>query len=112
MESKKYTVDQIFKLLDERGMTQRELSKRTGISTSTISDWKTKGNSPTADKIVLVCDALNVSPDVILGNPVDTSEQRVVSKDEPLWQLIEYYDKMDKDEQERLLKYMMAILKA
>lgn len=112
MAVKTYAVDQIFRLLNERGISQRELSKRTGISTSTISDWKTKGNVPTADKIVLVCEALNVSPEEILGKSVDLSEQRIVSKDEPLWQLVEYYDRLEKGEQERLLRYMMAIMKA
>ncbi|MCQ2529208.1 MAG: helix-turn-helix domain-containing protein [Saccharofermentans sp.] len=104
--------ERIFKLLQERGMSQRELSKLTGIPTSTISDWKTKGNEPTADKIVLICQALNVNSEAIFG-PVDyVCDQRVVSKDEPLWQLIECYDKMDTAEQERLLKYMMAIINA
>ena len=54
------TSDRIFKILDERGITQKELSKRTGIPTSTISDWKTKGNTPTADKVTLVCKALQL----------------------------------------------------
>lgn len=75
--------ERIFKLLHDRGMSQCELSKLTGISTSTISDWKTKGNEPTADIIVLICQSLRVNFEVILG-PVDYfCEQHIVNKDEP-----------------------------
>ena len=107
------TSDRIFKILDERGITQKELSKRTGIPTSTISDWKTKGNTPTADKVTLVCKALQISPEEILGNSGDYMlEHRVISKDEPLWELIEVYDRMERSEQKHLLKYIDAFVKA
>ncbi|MBO4267567.1 MAG: helix-turn-helix transcriptional regulator, partial [Lachnospiraceae bacterium] len=32
--------ERIFKLIEERGMTQIAFSRETGISQSTISDWK------------------------------------------------------------------------
>lgn len=34
--------ERIFKLLQERGMSQKEFSDRTGIAQSSISDWKRK----------------------------------------------------------------------
>ena len=110
-----FTSENIFKLLEERGISQYELSKRTGIPTSTISDWKRKGNTPTADKVALVCKALQVSPEDILGYASETDYEvlsRVIYSDEPLWELIEMYDKMDKKDQTRLLKYFMALMKA
>lgn len=42
-------------------MSQVELSRRTGIATSTISDWRKKGINPQADKLVSICRALDMS---------------------------------------------------
>ena len=54
--------EKIFELLKERGMNQKEFALATGISQSTISDWKTKGTNPAADKIMVICDVLGVTP--------------------------------------------------
>ena len=42
-------------------MSQIELSRRTGIATSTISDWRKKKINPQADKLVIICKALDMS---------------------------------------------------
>ena len=34
--------EKIFQLLEEKGMSQKEFSERTGIAQSSISDWKRK----------------------------------------------------------------------
>ena len=52
----------IFELIREKGMTQKEFGKRTGIPQSTISDWKSKKLNPSSDKILIICDVLDVSP--------------------------------------------------
>ena len=105
--------ERIFEILEQEDISQSELSKRTGIPTSTISDWKRKGNIPTADKIALVCEALHVQPEDILGKANGTEEnRRVVLKNEPLWDFISLYDSFEDEQKKRLLKYMMAILKA
>ena len=46
--------DRIFQLIQERGMSQKEFSEKTGIAQSTISDWKRKSMNPAADKIMLI----------------------------------------------------------
>ena len=38
--------EKIFELILRNGMTQKEFSEETGISQSTISDWKRKGTNP------------------------------------------------------------------
>ena len=40
--------DRIFERLKEINMTQKEFSNETGISQSTISEWKSKKNNPTS----------------------------------------------------------------
>ena len=43
----------VFELLKQKGMTQKEFSERTGIATTTISDWRKKNTNPGSDKILL-----------------------------------------------------------
>ena len=58
--------ENIFNIMAEKGMTQLELSKKTGISQSNISNWKNKGINPAANKIMPICKALKVSPKKLL----------------------------------------------
>ncbi len=53
--------EKIFARLEELQMSQSELSRRTGIATSTISDWRKKKINPQADKLVAICKALEMS---------------------------------------------------
>ncbi len=52
--------EKIFDRLTELHMSQIELSRRTGIATSTISDWRKKKINPQADKLVAICKALDM----------------------------------------------------
>ena len=53
--------EKIFARLEEINMSQIELARRTGIATSTISDWRKKQINPQADKLVAICKALDMS---------------------------------------------------
>ena len=78
--------ERIFELLKERGYTQKEFSKKTGIAESTISDWKKKGTNPVSDKILVICDVLEVSPYYLLSG-VEREDRKTVKapvrKEEP-----------------------------
>mgnify|MGYP004546107435 FL=1 len=66
--------EKIFIRLDELHISQLELSKRTGIATSTISDWKKKRINPQADKLVKICRALEMSVIDLLCQESDYSD--------------------------------------
>ncbi len=53
--------EKIFSRLELLHMSQTELSKKTGIATSTISDWRKKRMNPQADKLVPICKALDMT---------------------------------------------------
>ena len=67
--------DRIFERLGEIGMTQKEFSEKTGISQSTISEWKSKRTNPTSEKIMIICDTLNVTPEWILSGSSKTGNR-------------------------------------
>ena len=72
--------EKIFDRLTELHMSQIELSRRTGIATSTISDWRKKKINPQADKLVAICKALDMSLVDLLCNG-DEKEEKVVQTD-------------------------------
>ena len=104
--------ERIFKIMEERGMTQIEFSRKTGISQSTISDWKRKKTNPAADKIMVICDVLNVSPYDVLQDTVkqkNRSDYRVVSEGTSDYELMVEIDTLNTKQKERLKGYLSAI---
>ena len=68
----KISVERIFYVMEQKNITQLELSRRTGIATSNISDWKKKKTNPKANCLLSICDALEITPDQLLtGKGID-----------------------------------------
>jgi transcriptional regulator with XRE-family HTH domain len=105
--------DRIFELLKQKGITQKELSEKTGIPQSTISDWKGKRVNPAADKIMILCEALDVSPyELLSGTENDKCtplDYCVIRKNTEEYVMLEQFRQMESDQKARLLGYMEAI---
>jgi transcriptional regulator with XRE-family HTH domain len=55
-------------LLDQRGMTRKELAERVGLASSAVSVWKTRHTYPDAEVACRVASALNVTVEyLVLG---------------------------------------------
>ena len=64
--------ERILYMMEKKNMTQLELSKKTGIATSNISDWKKKKTNPKADCLLSICDALEITSEQLLtGKGID-----------------------------------------
>ncbi len=105
--------ERIFELLQEKGISQKEFSEKTGISQSTVSDWKRKKTNPASDKIMLICDVLNISPYELLSGienehykPLDYV---IVDKQSEDYQFLESFRRFSQTEKNRLLGYMQAM---
>ena len=59
--------DRIFTRISELEITQKEFAIRTGIPETTVSDWKKKKTNPTAEKILVICKVLDVTPEWLLS---------------------------------------------
>lgn len=55
-------------LRDKAGVTDYEVSKQTGISTSTLTNWKYGRYSPKFDKLLCLAKYFGVSVDVFAEN--------------------------------------------
>jgi transcriptional regulator with XRE-family HTH domain len=107
--------DRIFDKLTEMNLTQKEFANRTGIPETTISDWKKKKTNPTAEKILIICKVLNVTPEWLLSG-VETHGTRsnpasiiAVDAKTDAGILLEIYNSCDAAMQARILGYAQAI---
>ena len=106
--------DRIFERLGEIGMTQKEFSEKTGISQSTISEWKSKRTNPTSEKIMIICDTLNVTPEWILSGSSKTGNRGnelpwyVIDRSTELGRLVSQYRELDEKQRARVMGYLQA----
>ena len=110
--------DRIFEKLEEMGMSQKDFSDKTGIPQTTVSDWRKKRTNPTAEKIMVICKVLDVTPEWLLsgvepqgdrGNP---RSWYAISADTDSGKLVTAFNSMDKGLQQRLLGYVEALTAA
>lgn len=104
--------EKIFELILRNGMTQKEFSEETGISQSTISDWKRKGTNPSADKILKICEVLKVTPYELLGeNETERNagnpEMGAGNETEKI--ILEGFRNLSDRKKERILGYLAAL---
>ncbi|WP_242871247.1 helix-turn-helix domain-containing protein [Pseudobutyrivibrio sp. YE44] len=109
--------ERIIKVLKERNMTQAEFAKQVGISTSTISEWKKRKTNPTVDKIMDICNVLQITPEQLLtGKGIEDEEEIAAASPESKFtpgdvQMIEDYHNLKEEQQKRLMAYMEALKK-
>lgn len=84
--------------LSERGMKQTELSERTGISKSSISEWLNGRYEAKADKIVLIAKALDVNESYLIGLDVPMENESKQSSTKTIIDNI--FNKLEKPRQE------------
>ena len=107
--------EKIFRILDEKRITQKEFSEKTGIPQSTISDWRKKNTNPASDKILIICEVLDVSPYELLsavqeeGCRSNKMKMRVITDGSEEGIMLELYDSLDQRSKSRLLGYIEAL---
>ena len=108
--------DRIFEKLKEREMSQKEFSEATGISQSTISEWKSKRTNPTSEKIMIICKVLNITPEWLLsgieedGSRGNKPNYYVIDKESELGELMVAFNNMDQAQRQRIMGYAKALL--
>lgn len=105
--------ERIFNILTEKGMSQKKFAELTGISQSTISDWKNKKTNPAADKIMIICDVLEVTPyELLSGTESEKFKQLdyvILDKKSEDYMLLDAVNKLGASEKNRLWGYLQAL---
>ncbi len=109
--------ERIYKILEEKGITQKEFADRTGISQSTVSDWRRKGTNPSSDKILIICQVLGITPYELLEGTENTKlkeykqvDYMVVSRQGSDHELLEIINGLDDADKRRVEAYARALL--
>ena len=97
--------------MEEQGITQAELSRKTGISERTISDWRHKKTNPGADKIMIICEVLQINPKTLLIGEGREHTEVSYSLEGDTSSLVEEklvynYREFSEEKKRRLLAYM------
>ena len=110
--------ERIFKILEDKNMSQSAFAKKVGLAGSTVSDWKRKKTNPSADKIMDICMVLEVTPEQLLtGKGIDDDYVEYKPKKVKAEPEISKADiriltdihAMKEPQRKRLMKYMEAL---
>ena len=108
--------ERLFKRMKAIGMSQKMFSEKTGIAQSTISEWKKKKTNPTSEKIMIICEVLDVTPEWLLSGTGKKSKSAnrpdwyVIDGSTELGQIVTNYNAMNSDQRSRMIGYMTALM--
>ena len=107
--------ERIFYVMKQKNITQLELSRRTGIATSNISDWKKKKTNPKADCLLSICDALDITPEQLLTGKGIDPEYKDADMDYEVTRtdikILKQIHSLGDEQYKRLMAYMKALQK-
>ena len=99
--------------LDKRKVKPAELSERTGISKSSISEWISGKYEAKADKIVLIAKALDVNESYLIGlnvpmenNTKDFNKNNNFIDDPIITEMLKLMENLDKNSLENILNFI------
>ena len=99
--------------LDKRKVKPAELSERTGISKSSISEWISGKYEAKADKIVLIAKALDVNESYLIGlnvpmenNMKDFNKNNNFIDDPIITEMLKLMENLDKNSLENIFNFI------
>ena len=102
--------ERLFQVMSEKEISVPDLARLTGIPRQTIYDWQKKNTNPGADKIMIICESLGITPtELLLGkNSLDSTNSFAVSGTNEKT-IIEAYRKLSDFKKSRLLAYLSML---
>ena len=104
--------ERLFEIMKEKDISMPELSRMTGISRHTIFDWQRRKTNPGADKIMVICEALQISPEELLVGKLDDRnselDHSIVLGDIEI-QIMKEFHELSDSKKKRLLAYVSML---
>lgn len=97
------------RLLDEKGIKNADVSRATGISNMTLSDWKNGKTTPKQDKLLKIADYFGVSLDYLMTGKEPNAGSLYSDENADLLIGITHKMKGDPEFADRLVKYMSLL---
>jgi transcriptional regulator with XRE-family HTH domain len=96
-------------LLQKRGITPYRVHKQTGVAQSTLSDWKTKGCTPSVESLAKIADYLDVTVDELIGQQ---NKKPIIKTDDGLSKLESDFVKLLRQVPEEQRPMLFAMIEA
>ncbi len=106
--------ERIFYYMKCKNMTQAKFSELTGISQSTICDWKRKNNTPSVEKLPVICETLNITYSQLIngeGSKVSSGDISETEFSNLEKKLIADFRTIKREDKKRLLIYLSNLKK-
>ena len=94
-------IPNLYRLMYENKITQKQLAESIGASQSNVSDWLNGKTLPSAEKLVAIADFFNVTVDYLLGRTPPISSAPTLSDTEQ--ELVELFHSLSPEQAEMLL---------
>ena len=102
--------ERLFDVMKQQNISMPELSRMTGISRHTIFDWQRRGTNPGADKIMIICEVLNITPEqLLIGKAGEASIHEGYKPDEIDVKIMEETRALSEAQKKRLLAYVSML---
>ena len=104
--------ERLFKIMNEKNISMPELSRMTGISRHTIFDWQRRNTNPGADKIMVICEVLQITPEELLvGKQNDEMSEydHVINTNVIEMQIMKECQDLSEAKKKRLLAYVSML---
>ena len=104
--------ERLFKIMKEKNISMPELSRMTGISRYTIFDWQRRNTNPGADKIMVICEALQITPEELLVGKQDNEKPEYdhsIITDDIEMQIMKECHNLSEAKKKRLLAYVSML---
>ena len=101
--------ERLFEIMKQQNISMPELARMTGISRHTIFDWQRRGTNPGADKIMVICEALKITPEELLIGTENSCDfaltDAMVYTDDLESQIVRECRELSDSKKKRLLAY-------
>ena len=101
-------IPKLFNLMNEREITDKDLSVAIGASTGNVSDWKSGRSTPAAEKLFVLAKYFDVSIDYLLD--LDDRPNRKSEMPEDIQELLNLYDEITPRQQGEVIGYIKRIV--
>ncbi|MBP2656245.1 MAG: hypothetical protein H6Q73_3814 [Firmicutes bacterium] len=89
-------IERIVSILDDRGISQKELCDKTAIKPQTFSTWKKQYTNIPTDKVVVIADFLKISLSYLLTGEGCEEIQKLTEQEEELLRIFNILSVKDK----------------
>ena len=104
--------ERLFMIMKEKNISMPDLSRMTGISRHTIYDWQRKNTNPGANKIMVICEALQITPEELLVGRTEKlihTARQENTRDDKEKQIIEGCRELSEQQKNRVIAYMSML---